>query len=430
MAIPALRFKALDGETNVGTVDITSIKTSDIFTSANNALKQATDDLKGLLSTVKQTAEGPLALLKSASDTVTRATQDIFSGLKDITGLTPKMVEGQIASLLPNNPIIQNAFKSLTSQCKNGGLNKHINNRGFKDRFGCGSGKGKCASAEINGLLNKLTNGALGDAVKGLNSALQALVALANMGYDIGLCKVFQSLVDSMGISNNVASRGLSSLLGQLSASGNTRGVIDLAASSAGLFPLLENPGAIGQAVGSYSLGLGGAALGGLGLSAARGLVTRFDAGMEILQDGWRSSSLSGVSDSLLNTGMCYSSDFSDGIQAEVTSTAFDPDDLGDSTPPDLAAFGAAYDDQYMNTQLSDPDRCSAYNSTPPQMQFSAVRSSYPLDTLQEASNIYNVPQGGSDLNVNAGRTPVWVENAVREPVTYNYSEPDMSTLA
>ena len=382
MAIPALRFKALDQETNVGVANFLDIKTADIFTSPNNELQKATDSLKGLLGNITQALEGPMDLLKQgksifdqakstieqASGQLTRATQDIFSAVKDITGLTPKQVEAQIASLLPNNPVIQNAFNKLASQCRTNSMSR-VNPLKFKDKFGCGSGKGgKCDSYEVNGLLNKLTNGALGKTANKISGAINSLLALAGMGYDVGLCKVFGSLVDSLGLGKMGASRGASVLLGQLASMGNVRGIIDVASQTAGLFPLLQNPGAIGAAVSNYALG---AVTGGLGIGReAANLFTRFDAGMEIMQDGWRQSE-DGSMGSLSNMGESWSADFGTGLTMASTSRWPSMDGISEPEDNDLAPICAAYDSYMPGPDENDPfvqaftDRPSIYVPSP-----------------------------------------------------------------
>lgn len=360
MAIPALRFKALDQETNVGVANFLDIKSADIFTSPNNELQKATDSLKGLLDTVKQALEGPKSLLDQAKSTIeqasgqlTRATQDIFSAVKDITGLTPKQVEAQIASLLPNNPVIQNAFSRIASQCRTNSMSR-VNPLKFKDKFGCGKGGkgGKCDSFEVNGLLNKLTNGALGKTANKISGAINSLLALAGMGYDVGLCKVFQGLVEGFGLDKMSASRSASVLLGQLASVGNVRGIIDVASQTAGLFPLLQNPGAIGAAVANYAFSPSGT---GLGLDRdAADLFTRFDAGMEIMQDGWRSSEDASMG-SLSNMGERWSSDFGTGLTMATTGRWPTMENISEPEDNELAPICSAYDAYMPEPDENDP---------------------------------------------------------------------------
>lgn len=359
MAIPALRFKALDQETNVGVANFLDMKSADIFTSPNNELQKVTDSLKGLLDNVKQAVAGPMSLLDQAKSTIeqasgqlTRATQDIFSAVKDITGLTPKQVEAQIASLLPNNPVIQNAFNKLASQCRTNSMSR-VNPLKFKDKFGCGKGgKGKCDSYEVNGLLNKLTNGALGQTANRISNAINSLLALAGMGYDVGLCKVFGALIDSLGLDKMSASRGASVLLGQLAAVGNVRGIIDIAGQTAGMFPMLENPGIIGAAVSNYSFGSSGT---GLGMSQdSAELFTRFDAGMEIMQDGWRQSE-DGSMGSLSNMGESWNSDFGTGLTMATTGRWPTMENISEPEDNELAPICSAYDSYIPEPDENDP---------------------------------------------------------------------------
>lgn len=336
MAIPAVRFKPFNEETNLAIADFADIQTNDIFNSPNAALAEVTDALNNILSKGKNSIDTAKDVLKSLEDKLTRATEDIFSSMKDLTGLAPKDIEKTISDLLPDNSVLQNMFKQLSTDCKKNALGNRSNTKPYNDKFGCGGGKGKCDSTQVSGLLGKLTDGALGKAADLLNKALNTLIGLANLGYDVGLCKVFQSLAGQLG--NDVLSRGAAVLLGQMAGKGNTSAIIDIAGSSAGLAPLLEFPGAIGKSVDSFNTN-------GLGLSgtaAFSAFTDRFTGSMEILKDDWMKSSTTGGS-SIANMGNKYNPSWSSALNYKATEGWVDIDDLDKVVDNRYSALCSAY---------------------------------------------------------------------------------------
>ena len=351
MAIPAIRFKPFNEEMNVAIATFEDIQTNDIFNSPNAALKEVSDGLKDLLDKNKP----DLGKLESLKDDLTRATSDIFSTVKDVTGMIPKDIEKTISGMLPDNPVVQNMFKQLSMECKTGALGNRHNTRGYKDRNSCNSGNGKCDKSQINGMLGKLTGGAsnsLAESASLLNNALNSLIGLSNLGYDVGLCKIFQSLAGNLP--NNVVGRAGAVLMGQLAGKGNTSGIIDVAGQMSGLSPLLEFPGAISKAVSSFSTK-------GLGLAGASALMNfgdRFSGSMEILKDNWLKSDDGGPSIAELGDDfnpiwggyLDIVSDENDGV---------DLDDLDSLSDNDSAAVAAAYnsvEDFAPITQMADAE--------------------------------------------------------------------------
>ena len=361
MAIPAIRFKPFDDETNLAIADFAEIQTNDIFNSPNAALAEVSDALSDLLNKGKGALDDVQGMVSGLEDELTRATADIFSTVKDMTNMLPKDIEGAIASLLPDNSALQNMFKQLSSNCKKGSLGARPNTRPFSMNSGCGNNKGNCSASAVGGLLDKATGGALssamgavggivggiGNAIGGamsavngivggvtgflnstanaLNGALNSLIGLSNLGYEVGLCKVFQSLTGNMG--NGLASRGAAVLMGQLAGKGNTAGIIDLAGSAAGLNPLLEFPGVIGSAVNSFNTK-------GLGIrpgAAMAAFTDRFSGSMEILEDGWMADDEGNPS--IANMGDTFNEDWSEALGAKATEEYVDIDNLD---PPAL----------------------------------------------------------------------------------------------
>lgn len=336
---------------NVAIATFEDIQTNDIFNSPNAALKEVSDGLKELLDKNKP----DLGKLESLKDDLTRATADIFSTVKDVTGMIPKDIEKTIAGMLPDNPVLQNMFKQLSMECKTGALGNRHNTRSYKDRNSCNSGNGKCDKTQISGMLGKLTGGAsniLAESASLLNNALNSLIGLSNLGYDVGLCKIFQSLAGNLP--NNVVGRAGAVLMGQLAGKGNTSGIIDIAGQMSGLSPLLEFPGAISKAVSSFST----KGLGLVGASALMGFGDRFSGGMEILKDNWMKSSTG--ENSIADMGDEFNAEWGDVLSANADmGDMVDLDDLEALGDNDYAELAAAYDsveDFATITQMADAE--------------------------------------------------------------------------
>ena len=391
MAIPAIRFKPFNEETNLAIADFTDIQTNDIFNSPNAALEEVSDALKDLLDKGKSAIDTAQDTVSALEDELTRVTEDIFSTVKDLTDMLPKDIEKAISDLLPDSSLLQNMFKQLSSNCKKGSLGNRANTRPFKGKSSCGKGGGNCDPVKVGGLLDKVTGGALGaiggaiggavDTVNGvvgavggaingitsfisntanaLNGALNSLIGLANLGYEVGLCKVFQSL--SGKLDNNILSRGAAVLMGQLSSKGNTSALIDLAGSAAGLSPLLEFPGAIGSAVNSFNTK-------GLGIRPGAGMAAfadRFTGSMEILQDDWMMSE-DGQNPSIANMGDTFNEDWSEALGAKATEEWVDIDNLdapaldkdeAEDLKEELRAHRAAMKAAYDSNSKMDPQQ-------------------------------------------------------------------------
>ena len=337
MAIPAVRFKPFDEETNLAIADFADIQTNDIFNSPNSQLQEVSDALQALLDKGKPLQDEVTAL----TDELTRATADAFGAVKDITGMIPKDIEKSIASMLPDNSIVQNMFKQLSTECKKKGLGNGHNMRPFKNKSGCNSGSGACDKAQIGGILGKVTGG-IGDMLGGiantLNQSFNAILALANLGYDVGFCKVFQALANALGGGNNsLLSKAGAALLGQMGNKGNTSAIIDIAGQMSGLSPLIEFPGAISYAVETYNVK--GVDL--PSLDSQLNFSDRFEAGMEIMQDNWMKSS-TGL-DSIANMGGRVSDAWADVLETKASKGWVDDDNLEDTSSNSYAPLSGAY---------------------------------------------------------------------------------------
>ena len=338
MAIPAVRFKPFNEETNLPITDYAEVTSSDIFNSPNSQLQEVTDGLQDLLDQGNPLQEDVTAL----TDNLTRATADAFGAVKDITGMIPSDIEKQVATMLPDNPTVQNMFKQLSTECKKRGLGNSHNMRPFKDQNACNSGNGACDKAQIGGLFGKLAGGVgqiIGGIAAMLNRAFNAIISLASLGYDVGFCKVFQALSGAFGMGNNdLLGKAGAVLIGQMANKGNTSAIIDISGQMSGLNPLMTFPGAIGRSVETFNTD--GVNLPGM---ASRLLFAdRFEGGMEIMKDNWMRSN-DGSQYSIANMGGRLNSNWKGVLDTKASQDWVDEEDLDAVTYNDYAPLSGAY---------------------------------------------------------------------------------------
>lgn len=249
MTILATRFKALDKEYNVPTVDMASLDTNDIFNTVRSELAQ----LKPVdMEFFGKGLQIPKVQLPKIKDDTVRAAKGALGSIKDLSKLSSKQIDSAIADMLPNNPLAQSAFSMMSSKCKTKGMSRFNMGKPFDASINCNGKKkkassksGGCSSNQFSDVLSKLTKGNYNSAFNDLNAALKNLVNLANFGYGMNMCGVFNALSTAAGLNKNVLSRASGSLLGTLAAGKNILGVFDLAGSSVGLHTTKENPGGI-----------------------------------------------------------------------------------------------------------------------------------------------------------------------------------------
>lgn len=235
MPIQAQRFKFADAETNVAVSDFIDSKTSDLFNSPNNVLKDIDKDMSSFLDQAKSAVKIDLKMPDSLGD-LARKSKDAWTSVKDLSKLGQNDLNKYVDGLFPNNPLAVASFKKLSQSCKTSSSGHYNSGKPFDKSVNC-NGKnraspGGCGSG-IGDILNKLSGGDYNAAHRDLNSALSNLVSLATMGYKANLCGVFNALTGGLD-SNLLKSRGASMLLGSLGSAGNIRGVFDLAASTGG----------------------------------------------------------------------------------------------------------------------------------------------------------------------------------------------------
>lgn len=239
-------FSSFSQASNLGIVDISAIKDSEILNTVTNQLKQASSGLKDMASNLIQ---GLLPFDSTQASSVIdghlRSVKDAFSTLQDVTGLSPQQLEAQIADLLPGDKPMQAAFRSLAATCRDPAMSKRPGFKNFADKFGCGNNSGRCSSGQVSGLLGQITGGAIGAIGRAMQSILNSLVTLANLGYSGGLCKIFSALATSLGATGGVLQRASAAVLASVGSEGNMTGVFDVVSGMGKSIPSAEIPGLV-----------------------------------------------------------------------------------------------------------------------------------------------------------------------------------------
>jgi len=132
------------------------------------------------------------------------------------------------------------------------------------------------------------------------------------------MCGVFGALAG--GLDKDMLSRASGGLLDNLSSKGNMLGIFDLAASSAGLHPLLENPNGISSIFNNFNIP---SDVNDNGYSNLSDLLT---TSVDSLDSGWNISSY----DNTLSTGLIdnVNDELKDVYKSSLMDNFFDEDNL------------------------------------------------------------------------------------------------------
>ena len=272
MAIPAVRHKFLDKETNVPTIEFMDVESTDILNNLALEIGEIEFQLQEMVLTNVQLPEIEIPDLDvpedlKLDDSMIRQAKDAFSSLKDFSKLSSKDLDKSIADLIPNTQL-QSAFSAFSAKCKTNGMKKGVNlGKPYNPSLNCGSGNrlgksGGCSTSSFSNILNKLTGGAYASGFSDVNKLLNNLVNLTNFGYSMNMCGVFSALTANLpsnltgiqALGNNPLSRAAASVLGSLNGSKNILSTFDLASASAGLHVVKELPGAVKGIVDNFSL--------------------------------------------------------------------------------------------------------------------------------------------------------------------------------
>jgi hypothetical protein len=333
MAVVAKRFSGMWESTNLPTFDLSTSGESGVLNAATNAVNDFMASAQALVSGESET---PADAIEAALAEAERPTKPLVGSLQDIKKINLKEANKLVSSLLPNDPIVQNAFGKLSSSCKNKALKSKGLGKPFNPKLKCNGAKikgasGDCSSGTISDILNKLSGGAYKNTVSDMNAILDNLKALSNFGYKANLCGVFGILGN--GIPNTVLSKAMGGLMGDLSAAGNSLGLMDLSKSAPGLNPLSYLPGGVGAALSSFAIPSG------FKENAFGGLATGFGGAMTLFKDKWDSSAFDNIG-SIAEIGN-VTEDLADVSTAGLMENGLDMDNL-DFIPQDDSDFLSA----------------------------------------------------------------------------------------
>lgn len=337
IAGPAQRFSSFDLDSNMGLLDITKTKDTGVYNTVANQLKETSQDVKNFLNSATEGVMPDLSAVRNVRDNLVRQTRDVFSSIQDMTGFTAKQVTDEIASFIPNTDL-RNAFQNLSSQCRKRATAQRPGFKKPKDKASCGKGNGACSSASVSGLLNKATGGLFAKAAQLFSDVLRSLTALATLGFDAGLCKVFGELIK--GLDNNTVQKGAAFLLANQGLKGNTSAVLDIATNMGigrtGVIPSLEVPGLVGMAVSNFTKPVG------YSDKIATGWMEGYGMAMDEIQPDWNKSSEDGITSM---AGVCTkkSAEFEDAMLSASANKDFGLDDVNEAVVDDTDAFTGAY---------------------------------------------------------------------------------------
>lgn len=268
--LPAKRFEILSKETHVGSYCFGNDAGSEVLNVVHNQNKVAESDGKELLNCQGSCQPEQITdQLKPAIDfvqDVARETKSQLTNVVDFAKSAPNKLNDWISGVTGNSPAVSKGISNLLTKCvKRGGgiglggkpFDFSVNCNGNKLSLGKGGGgSGDCNTSSINDVLNKITGGGYNGMAKSIQSALNALMSLTNMGFSAGLCGVFNALKGSDAFSslgNLELSKAAGGIMSAVSAAKNTSAWIDMAASSAGLLVKQVYPAVVSDFFGSFT---------------------------------------------------------------------------------------------------------------------------------------------------------------------------------
>lgn len=344
--INASRFSTYSKTQNLGLANISTIKDSEVLNTVTNKLQEVTKDLQSTANSLIQGVlpEGvDIGEVQGLIDTGIRSVKDTFSTIRDLSNFSISDIEKEIASFLPNDPTMQNAFRNLTASCRNNAMSKSSGFKPFSDNMSCGNpGDGRCQSGEVSNFFNKLTDGVIGVISRTLQSMLKALITLGNLGYSGSLCKIFAALAN--GMPSSVVQRGAAALLATVGGAGNTTAVLDIVAGMGSAIPSLEIPGLVTRIAENFSIPTNYTS------GSFTNLFSGYMDALDMIQPGFTDTAITGVSTiaSLGSKNSSLMSVASEYIKSNVITDFDSP--VGDSSL-DVAL---AYNSKDYGSPLSD----------------------------------------------------------------------------
>lgn len=287
MTIAAKRFEFLDQETNVAITDFLSADNSAILSSANLELKTITAAIGEFFGNNNQSPDVKSLLNKFINPT-SRRSKDASVNREDTSTLSAKELDRSMSGLAGSVPQTLSLLNQLSSSCKSKASGRKGSGKPYEPAVNCNGKERKtnadgCSANIFGSAVNKITAGQFAFSYQNPKEMLDSITALSTLGYDLNMCGVFGSLIAG-NTNRNLLSRASAGILGHLTSTGNTNGIMDLANSSAGLDPLIENPDGISSAISSFTIGKE------VKEKDHSDYSDRFMAAMSLLDDNWDKS--------------------------------------------------------------------------------------------------------------------------------------------
>jgi hypothetical protein len=250
----------------IPTIDLTA-DTKEMASMLNDALSSLGNSDKLLSSigdTLKDVGSGFLDSLTSGlgglSDikSATREVAGLVSSVTDLTKLKDGAIESVLGEMGITDPGILNMLKNMVKTCP-GANGMGMNGCGLPTlpKLNCNGndmsvGSGNCQAQGFSDLLNKLTGGLFGGIFSDVNAMLKKIMGLANYGYSLGMCGVLASV--AKGADLTTLSKAGAGLLSITSNTQNANAFLDISKNMVDAFPLVYNPGAVGENLANFIL--------------------------------------------------------------------------------------------------------------------------------------------------------------------------------
>ena len=265
MTIADQRFQSLDKITNLPIADLFTANNLGVL---NSVIQTGTSALSSLTNILNSSGvNSVLTAINNATGSnfsVARLTQDISTGVKDLTGMSVSQLSstisstiGSIGSTIGNVSSAISNFQQLSTgiqQSVLGAVNNPISLVNSLTNGNITNVIGPVTSDinNISSLLNKISGGSFPTNIIDQNSLNNFSVGLGIAGYAANLPNTFNAIASGISNPQTLLSVG-SSLVNNLANQNNTAGMTDILGSSIGKTINAINPSITNKATGGFS---------------------------------------------------------------------------------------------------------------------------------------------------------------------------------
>lgn len=267
MAIPEVRFTALDQEFNSAMTTIKNSNPKDIVNTASNAVTtkgaSVLESVKKIrqgfdLNTVLNNIDNPKNILKSNAEL--NKILDGVDNLKDsirrvrglsktsinLGGLGNKVLERVLGSVFKNDTNVQNMMRIIGRTKFGKALSDFTIGKPFKPvlvlpngstpppgrKVATTLGNPEIDYESINTVLGRVSGNNYSQTVVDKNVILRQAVTVGNMAYDANMTGVIQALQQMPGMTPDVLARVVAILMTEQSSKGNTSAILDMSSGT------------------------------------------------------------------------------------------------------------------------------------------------------------------------------------------------------